>query len=141
MPDQPNEPQSKKIIIDEDWKARVEAEKEALRHQPEKPAQSQAAQPGAKARGPLPPPSLVLLAASLTTEAMIAMGLVPHPLSGKTETDLEQAKYAIDTIAMLFDKTQGNRTAEETAQLDSMLHELRMAFVAVSEGRAKQEGS
>lgn len=37
---------------------------------------------------------------------------------------------------MLEEKIQGNRTPEETAMLSHLLHELRMAYVALQERQA-----
>jgi hypothetical protein len=143
MSDEANEKPEKKIIIDEDWKSQVEAEKEELeRKQQEqeasKPAtETEAAAAAADADVPLPPPSLEFLASSLGMQAMIAMGLMPSPLTGKPAVHLGQAKHFIDTIAMLEEKTEGNRTPEETAALGNLLHELRMGFLAVQQREAE----
>ena len=136
MTDNPNEQPEEKIIIDEDWKSRVQAEKEELeekQRQEEKSASDGQAEPDA----PLPPPSLEVLAGSLGMQAMVAMGLLPNPLSGKPEVRLNQAKHFIDTIAMLEEKTEGNRTPEETAVTSDLLHELRMGYVAVQKKQAE----
>ncbi len=77
----------------------------------------------------LPPATFAFLLTTLATQAMIALGQVPNPLTGKVETRAVQAKHYIDTLAMLAEKTQGNRTAEESQLLDDLLHQLRMAFV------------
>ena len=61
--------------------------------------------------------------------AMQQMGKVVNPLTGKVERNLEQARFSIDTIAMLKDKTGGNLTEDLTKLLDSVLLELRMNFV------------
>ena len=145
MSDDASEKTEKKIIIDEDWKSQVEAEKEELQRKQQeqeaaKPAtetEAGTSQPAADADVPLPPPSLEFLASSLGMQAMIAMGLVPSPLTGKPEVDLHQAKHFIDTVAMLEEKTEGNRTPEETAALGNLLHELRMTFVAVQRREAE----
>ena len=135
MTDEPND-KPKKIFIDEDWKSRVQAEKEELRHEREKEespeAPDQPQQPAAE--GPLPPPSLEFLASTLAMQAMVSMGLMAHPASGKPEVHLDEAKHFIDTIGMLQEKTEGNRTPEETSALDQLLHELRMGYVAVQGG-------
>ena len=68
----------------------------------------------------------------------MAMGLMPHPITRKSEVDLAQAKHFIDTIAVLEEKTEGNRTPEETALFGELLHELRMGYLALQE---KQAGS
>ena len=124
-----DQPQEKKIIVDEDWKSQVQAEKEAAEKSAhEKPS---GRKPGP--RGPLPPPSLAFLTNSLGMQAMMAMGILADPADDKIAADLEQAKHLIDTIQMLYEKTEGNRTADETASLDALLHELRMAYVTVRE--------
>ena len=145
MSDDASEKTEKKIIIDEDWKSQVEAEKEELQRKQQeqeaaKPAtetEAGTSQPADDADVPLPPPSLEFLASSLGMQAMIAMGLVPNPLTGKPEVHLHQAKHFIDTVAMLEEKTEGNRTPEETAALGNLLHELRMTFVAVQRREAE----
>jgi hypothetical protein len=146
------------LHIDEDWKSQAQAEKEQLERA--KAAQSQAepakAEPSkaeppksetepvakpaeaARSRQPaghdrqLPPPTLVILMTTLATQAMMLLGQIPDPMSGKAEVDLPQAQHFIDTLAMLEQKTTGNRTPEESRLLDNLMHELRMAFVQVS---------
>jgi hypothetical protein len=127
------QPQEKKIVIDEDWKSRVEAEREAARR---KPDVQPPAEPPKAAAGPMPPPSLQLLATSLGVQAMIAMGALANPATGKVEVSLEHAKHAVDTIDLLLQKTAGNRTPDETQIIENLLHELRMGYLAAVE-RAK----
>lgn len=126
MTDPSNDPQAKKIIIDEDWKSQVQAEREGLKEKEEE------SQPGPQAdpAGPIPPPSLVSLVSSLGIQAMVAMGAMADPSTGKPRVKLDQSKHLIDMIQMLEDKTQGNRTQEETDVMEHLLHELRMAYVA-----------
>ena len=147
MADQPpNEP---KIIVDEDWKSRVTAEKEAAAHQPpdkkqppdEQPPPAQpaaaksdnststASRPPQSAGQALPPATLSFLVTTLATQAMMALGEVPHPLTGKTELRLPEARHFIDMLTMLEEKTAGHRTPEESALLDHFLHQLRLAYV------------
>ena len=134
MSNDPN-PQ-KKIHIDEDWKSQVEAEREAERHPPESHGDDAPRCPSGAAPA-WPEPSLPLLATTLATQAMSALGFVPHVVTGKTEVDLPQAKHFIDTLAMLQAKTEGNRTAEESDVLEAILHELRMSYVAVQDRMTK----
>ena len=83
-------------------------------------------------RGPLPPPTLTTLLGTLYTQAMLSMGYVAHPASGKAEVNLEEARHMIDTISMLEEKTHGNRTPEEINLFSRLLHEVRLAFVEAS---------
>jgi Domain of unknown function (DUF1844) len=132
----------KKLIIDEDWKSQVEAEKEAAKSQPAKAAVSGAAdaidsEPGDSDDFEMPPASLEMLVSTLVTEAMIALGQIPHPATGKSELRPHQAKYLIDTISVISEKTRGNIAAEEEQAFSNLLHQLRMAFVALTERTTK----
>jgi len=131
MPDEP-EGEQKKIIIDEDWKSQVEAEKEAALRE-ERSAKPRRARSPSDAAGPLPPPDLTVLASSLYLQGMVMLGLLPTPGSDRPEVHLDRAQHTIDTLEMLWEKTEGNRTAEETKEIDRMLHELRLAYVEVQE--------
>jgi len=123
-------PAEKKIVVDEDWKKQVEAEKEALRRMQEE--QQKAEQ---KTRS-LPPASFSFLVTTLANQAMVSLGLVPNPLTHQTECRLDEARHFIDTLQILYDKTQGNRTPEETALLEDLLHQLRLGYVSVQENLA-----
>jgi hypothetical protein len=133
MTDKPSNPEEKKIIIDEDWKSRVEEEKEALKQQPDQAEAQPEPQPEAQPQGPLPPPSLEFVISSFAMQAMVTMGMIANPVTGKPEVRLPEAKHFIDTIEVLQTKTEGNRTPEETAMLENLLHELRMTYVAVQQ--------
>ncbi|MBK7890736.1 MAG: DUF1844 domain-containing protein [Bdellovibrionales bacterium] len=59
----------------------------------------------------------------------MALGLAPHPTSGKVEKDLDMARFNIDLLAVLEEKTKGNRTSDEERFLTSVLQDLKMKFV------------
>jgi len=122
------DPQPKsKLIVDEDWKSQAQAEKEALDRQlHQAPPQVQA-----ETAALFPPATLAVLLTTMATQALVSLGQIPHPVSGKPEVHLEEAKHFIDTLEMLEQKTTGNRTDEETRLFDNLLHELRMAYVEV----------
>ena len=42
--------------------------------------------------------------------------------------DLGQAQYLIDLLLLLREKTEGNRTPEETRLLSEVLHDLQVRF-------------
>jgi hypothetical protein len=127
----------KKIIIDEDWKSKVEAEKEeAAKAKPAATATPKAE--GADASDlndpPMPPASFELLLTTLATEALVSLGQVPHPVTGKTQVQRNQAKFLIDTVDILRQKTAGNLTTSEQAVVDSLLHQMRLVFVQTADG-------
>jgi len=125
-------PDDKKIIIDEDWKSRVQAEKaEAATSKSQSAAAATGTQPDSRVVGDMPMPlaSFELLLTTLATEALVALGQVPHPATGKPLVHREQAKFLIDTLDVLKQKTAGNLSADEQQLLDSLLHQMRMVFI------------
>lgn len=130
--------QKPKLIIDEDWKSQVQAEKEALEREKRGSAAASTAQTvdaepahAARSRGPLPPATLAVLCTTLATQALAALGQLAEPGVEKVEVSLEEAQHFIDTLEMLEAKTAGNRSPEESHLLDNLLHELRLVFVDV----------
>ncbi|HOD12426.1 MAG TPA: DUF1844 domain-containing protein [Candidatus Omnitrophota bacterium] len=67
--------------------------------------------------------------ASLAFQAMVFLGEIENPLSGKKEKNLEQAKLLIDTLILLRDKTKGNVSQAEEGLLDSSIYELQLKYV------------
>lgn len=71
----------------------------------------------------------------LGLECLVALGKLENPFTRKKETDLRQAKYVIDTLDMLREKTRNNLTPDEEKMLEEMVVYLKMLFV-----ETKQEG-
>jgi hypothetical protein len=65
--------------------------------------------------------------------AMLFLGRMPHPESGKTELNLDAASMFIDTLEMLEAKTRGNLDADEANILKETLTTLRFSFVQAAE--------
>src|SRR4051812_39913593 len=112
-------PDEKKIIIDEDWKSQVQAEKAAASkpaatESPERPA------PEGDDQDPtMPPASFEMLVTTLATEALMAMGQIPHPLTNKIELRRNQAQYLIDTLDLLREKTKNNLSPQEQKLIEA----------------------
>jgi hypothetical protein len=123
--------EEKKIIVDEDWKAEAQREKEILAAQEE--AEKKMTPEEKQARGPLPQGNFAALISMLTTQALFALGLLQVKRQEKREPDLELAKYNIDMLETLEEKTKGNLSKEEEAVLANTLNELRMGYVKVAE--------
>jgi hypothetical protein len=128
------EKQEKKLIIDEDWKKEAQREKEILaaREAEEKKKKTAEDEEGGRARGPLPQGDLAALISMLTTQALFALGVLQVKGQEGKEPDLEMARYNIDMLEALEEKTKGNLTPEEERALKSTLNELRMGYVQVS---------
>jgi hypothetical protein len=101
--------------IDESWKGAVVKEKEKL---------------DKEGKFVPPEPDFKFFISTLSLQASIALGYIPNPSTNKTEEDLTQAKFLIDTLDMLQEKTKGNLSQEEAAFLENMLYELRMGYIS-----------
>jgi hypothetical protein len=66
---------------------------------------------------------------SLYSSALVQLGKVEDPTSKKKVKNLEIAMQTIDIIAVLQEKTKGNLDTEEEKLMNTLLQELRMAFV------------
>ncbi|MCE9625266.1 MAG: DUF1844 domain-containing protein [Deltaproteobacteria bacterium] len=75
------------------------------------------------------PADFASLVLSLAAGAQSSLGISPHPLTGKPEKNLPQAKYSIDLLGMLQEKTRGNLGPEEAKLLEALLFDLRMRYV------------
>lgn len=122
----------KKIFIDEDWKSQVEKEKESFAKEVEaKPA-------GEADQYNLPPASFEMLVTTFASEAMVALGQLPNPFTNEHSISWEHARYTIDMLQVLQDKTKGNLSTEEAGMLETILHQLRLAFVTLQTEYNKQ---
>lgn len=104
------------------------------------PDDSPAERPSSAAGSPpIPPASFTTLVEMFTTQSMMAMGLIPHPTSGKPEPQLPLARHFIDLLGILDGKTAGNLSADENSFLGGSLHFLRMSFVEISKKPGRSE--
>jgi hypothetical protein len=131
--------EEKKIIIDEDWKQQAQREKETLAAKEKEEKQKQEAE-GTGPDGPLPEGNLAALVSMLTTQALFALGLIRMRGEEERGPDLEMARYNIDMLETLAEKTKGNLTPQEEQMLKNTLSDLRMGFVSVANQLGVQQG-
>jgi hypothetical protein len=65
----------------------------------------------------------------LQQAAMVALGKLMNPVTGKIERNLEAARNTIDTLAALATRTQGNLESDEQRVLTQVLTDLRMNYL------------
>ena len=65
-------------------------------------------------------------------EALMCLGDIPNPVTGKPEPDLAAVRELIDIISMLQEKTRGKLDAQEGRLFEKILFDLRMRFVEKS---------
>lgn len=133
-----------KIIVDDDWKSRVQAERETLRSggttAPAAEAKAERTPSADESHEQLPPASFESLISLFVTQALATLGQIPMGEKQQPVIMLDHAKHYIDLLAILETKTKGNLTADESEMLTRILHELRMLFVTL-QSHAKSQPS
>ncbi len=107
--------------VDESWKDNVQKENDAI--------------PAADAQPEVEIPAFLQFVSTLAMQALVFLGELTLQEGAPARTDLPQAKYMIDVIKLLEDKTKGNLTEDEAQALKSILYELQIKFVEKSESR------
>ena len=67
--------------------------------------------------------------ASLNASALLHLGAIEDPSTGKRDKNLPMAKQTIDILNMLQEKTSGNLSKEEEDMLKNILYDLRIMYV------------
>lgn len=83
----------------------------------------------AAADTPLPEVTFATFIMSLASSALVQLGEVPEPESGRVMENLPVAKHTIDILTMLHDKTGNCLTPDEKRLMEGLLYELRMKYV------------
>lgn len=73
--------------------------------------------------------SFSILTMSIASSAAMSLGLAPNPQSGQVEKDKPLAKFNIDLLVILQEKTKGNLNDEEKRFLDSIITDLQMKYL------------
>lgn len=81
------------------------------------------------AEAPLPEIDFSTFVISLSTQALMHLGEIANPVSGKIEADISVAKQMIDIMGMLKEKTRGNLNSNEDQLMEGILFDLRMKYV------------
>ena len=79
--------------------------------------------------GRMPPATFEFLIHTLFTQALMAFGRIPNPITNKAVTNIPTARHFIDTLDMLEEKTRGNLGPDERKLLEEIQHQLRMLYV------------
>lgn len=83
---------------------------------------------------------LFRLIATFEAAAMQQLGKIANPVTGDVEVDLEGATDAIEMLAAIQRKTEGNLNEDEKRLLEHVLFQLRMNYVDVAKERSSSEG-
>ena len=69
------------------------------------------------------------LVLGLQQAAMVALGKLMNPMTGKLERNREAARNTIDTLAAIEARTRGNLENDEQRVLTQVLTDLRMNYL------------
>jgi len=111
--------------VDESWKAQAAQDKRIF---------PSASPPGeSEPREKNKTSAFLNLMTSLGLQAMMCLGEIPNPETGKKEVNLEGARELIDLLMELQRKTQGNLTPAETNFFQSALPQIQLKFAQTSQ--------
>jgi len=119
------------------------------REEPAERAAVETPPPAAEAAAPAPAPTPLAggeadapvrfteFVTGLAAQCSLLLGMYPQAGNEPASPDLDGARHVISILEMLREKTQGGLTAEESDTLESILYQLRMAYVTLAgRGRA-----
>lgn len=89
----------------------------------------------------VPEASFTSLVLTLSSSAWISLGKVTDPVSGEIKQDLKGAKYTIDLLIMLREKTSGNLTGDEEKLLNALLGDLQANYAEMVFTKKEPEGA
>ena len=94
--------------------------------------------PTAEIPGADDPASFTNFIMSIASNAASSLGMMEHPVTGKREVELELGKHWIDILGMLQQKTRNNLLPQEQQILESLLADLRMQYVSLTNAVASK---
>lgn len=116
-----------------DLKEEDQSKEAAEKRETEKPkdptSQEAAATDQPEVQAPLPEINFSTFIISLNASALVQLGVIEDPASGKKVKNLPLAKQTIDILNMLEEKTRGNLTKEEENIIKNVLYDLRISYV------------
>jgi hypothetical protein len=143
--------------VDSSWKEEIRKEREAAAKQPPAPsapapspakpgALGAGAKPGAPTKDrPVPAggagqPNKLFLSflAQLVQQGLMQLGQVENPYTNQREVDLEGARFTIELLAVLQDKTKGNLADQESHMLNEAVRELQLQYVEIAQAVGRE---
>ena len=82
--------------------------------------------------------SFLQFLSGLAVQTLMHLGQVAYPGSDQRKVDLPNARYSIDLLAILGEKTKGNLTPEESRYLEHILKDLRLEYVQTAGSLSKK---
>ena len=84
----------------------------------------------------MPEPDFPMFISGMGMQSLMHLGELENPLTQKKEKDIVQAKYIIDILGLLQEKTKNNLSDQEEKLLEGLLYDLRMKYVSASKNNS-----
>jgi hypothetical protein len=125
--------------VDSSWKEEVRKER-AASSAGEEDGDPKAAGGKAAGSGKTPKESKIFVhfLASMIQQGLMQLGRMENPFTGQREVDIEGARYTIDILTTLQEKTAGNLAPQEDRVLKESIRDLRFQFIEISKAVEKQ---
>jgi hypothetical protein len=120
-----------KIHVDDDWKTQAQKEKERLAEETKDVGEG----------GPMPQASFVELINLLTMQIVVGLGGLQGAGGQNVQPNFDLAKFYIDLLDVLAEKTKGNLSPEEERLVTAVLHEMRLRYVEAVSGGTPEAGA
>lgn len=122
--------QDRRRFVSEESGSTETAQSDSSPQAPNQESQSQPVeQTEATSNEALPAINFPTFIISLSTQALMHLGEIPNPLTGKLEKEIQAAKQTIDILSVLEEKTRGNLDQGEAKLMEEVLYDLRMKYV------------
>jgi hypothetical protein len=118
--------------VDTSWKEEMRREREAAKAKAAAEPSPAAGEKGSAAGGAGPTETskvFVNFVAGLIQQVLMQLGKMENPFAAGGEIDLEGARYTIDLLGVLQEKTKGNLSAKESQILAESIRDLRLHYV------------
>lgn len=69
--------------------------------------------------------------------ALMQLGMMPTERGAQPQVDIIGARHTIDTLALLQEKTKGNLSKEEENVLETVIYQLRMRYIELTNAIAR----
>jgi hypothetical protein len=79
-----------------------------------------------------PKPDFTQLMLIFVMQAQQALGMIPEKESKNDKPNLPMARYSIDMLVLIQEKTKGNLTSDEAKILEDVVAGLQMQYVRIS---------
>ena len=80
----------------------------------------------------IPQATFLNFLSGLGTQGLMQVGAIPHPITGERTANPDFARYTVELLGVLKDKSEGRRTPEEEQYLVAMIADLERRLAEIT---------